>query len=228
MVLNLSIIILIISTVKMLWAGHPRNHNLTAGRGKRFFSFPKCPHQCQATSSILFRFFPRVKCQGLEAVSSFLCHANVKDEWSYASAPIACLCGRYKDNCTLSWIFNIYCFKAEKSFVYIVKCFFFLLCLKRTIICSMFLFWILLRRSSSDIVYFHFFLSVLFPLLKKVWPTVLNIITGISYCWKVWQCHCCDSPLELLWISKVRGRWHSVPVAVAVLVTQIISNLGEN
>jgi hypothetical protein len=27
----------------MLWAGCPRKHSLTAGRGKRFFSFPKCP-----------------------------------------------------------------------------------------------------------------------------------------------------------------------------------------
>jgi len=54
MVLNLSIIILIISTVKMLWAGHPRNHNLTAGRGKRFFSFPKCPDCLWGPSSLLF------------------------------------------------------------------------------------------------------------------------------------------------------------------------------
>ena len=53
-VLNLAIIILVISTVKMLWAGCPRNHNLTADRGKKFFSFPKCSDCLWSPSSLLF------------------------------------------------------------------------------------------------------------------------------------------------------------------------------
>ena len=77
-------------------------------------------------SSILFRgywgSFQGLKCQGLEAVSSLLCHANVEDEWKYESAPFVCLCSMYKDNFTLSWIFYIY-FKAGKLFIYIVKFF---------------------------------------------------------------------------------------------------------
>jgi hypothetical protein len=79
--------------------------------------------------SILFRgywgSFPGVECQGLEAASSFLCHANVKDEWSYASAPIVCLCGMYKDNFTLS-LNILYLFFQGREVIHIhCKMFFF-------------------------------------------------------------------------------------------------------
>jgi hypothetical protein len=140
--------------------------------------------------------FRGVKCQGCDAVSLCLCHAKVKSDWSYTSAPLACLCGMYRDNFTFSMSVIHLLFQGTEI-TYTVKCFFFL-CLKRTIICSAFPFWILLSRSSSVSVYFYFFSGVFFPLLKKVQLTILNIITGISYYSKVLRFQCSIPPLELL------------------------------
>ena len=79
----------------------------------------------------------------------------------------------------------------------------------------MFLFWILLRRSSSNIVYIHFFLGVLFPLLRKrvtccieyyhrsivlfkgmamsVFQFTIGIALNFEDTWEMTQCSCCTS-----------------------------------
>lgn len=98
-------------------------------QGKRVISSSKCPHQLSGAHSASCsvhtgRSFLGVKCQMCDAVSSCLCHAKVKSEWTYTSAPLVCLRGMYRDNFTFS-LSIIHLLFQGREVVHTVKCFFF-------------------------------------------------------------------------------------------------------
>jgi len=74
---------------------------LNPGKGKKFFSSPKCPDWLWGPTILLYRgywgFFKEVKQPGCEVDHSPPSSAEVKNEWSCTSNPPICLHGMEKE-----------------------------------------------------------------------------------------------------------------------------------
>jgi hypothetical protein len=85
--------------------------SLISGRGKKFFLFKNVHERLWGPAGILFNryryFFPGVRRPGREVDHSSSSTAEVKNEWSYTSAPPISPNGVRRDNFTLYLSLNV-------------------------------------------------------------------------------------------------------------------------